>query len=224
MMLKTQPRSGKGTIKILIVDDHPVVREGLSARLEKQADLEVCGQTGDFNEALQMSVSAAPDIAIIDLSLKTGHGLELIKRIKARNPSVRILVWSMYPDSLYAERALHAGAMGYVNKENATDQIIEAIRRLQEGKIFLSEPMAQRLLSQAAADSAQISPLENLSDRELETFELLGQGMDTVQIADKMCLSPKTVETYRARIKDKLHLRKSTELMQRAVQWVMENK
>jgi DNA-binding NarL/FixJ family response regulator len=224
MMVKTQPRSGKGTIKILIVDDHPVVREGLSARLEKQADLEVCGQTGDFNEALQMSVTTAPDIAIIDLSLKTGHGLELIKRIKARNSSVRILVWSMYPDSLYAERALHAGAMGYVNKENATDQIIEAIRRLQEGKIFLSEPMAQRLLSQAAADSAQISPLENLSDRELETFELLGQGMDTVQIADKMGLSPKTVETYRARIKDKLHLRKSTELMQRAVQWVMENK
>jgi DNA-binding NarL/FixJ family response regulator len=224
MTLKTLPQTRKGAIKILIVDDHPVVREGLSARLEKQPDLQVCGQTGDFNEALQLIATADPDIAIIDLSLKTGHGLELIKRIKARKPSVRILVWSMYPDSLYAERALHAGAMGYVNKENATDQIIEAIRRLQEGKIFLSEPMAQRLLSHAAADAAKISPLESLSDRELETFELLGQGMDTIQIAAKMGLSPKTVETYRARIKEKLRLRKSTELMQRAVQWVMENK
>jgi DNA-binding NarL/FixJ family response regulator len=212
------------TIRILIVDDHPVVREGLSARLAKQPDLEVCGQTGDFVEALQMAATLEPDIAIVDLSLKTGHGLELIKRMRARHPSLRILVWSMYPDSLYAERVLHAGALGYVNKENATDQIIEAIRRLQEGKVFLSEPMAQQLLSQAATDPSKFSPLDNLSDRELETFELLGHGMDTLQIAAKMCLSPKTVETYRARIKEKLRLHKSAELMQRAVQWVMENK
>jgi DNA-binding NarL/FixJ family response regulator len=137
---------------------------------------------------------------------------------------MRILVWSMHPDSLYAERALHAGAVGYVNKENATDQIITAIRRIQEGKVYLSEPIAQRLLSHAAADSAPASPFDSLSDRELETFELLGQGMDTTQIAAKMCLSPKTVETYRARIKEKLHVRKGSELMQRAVQWVMENR
>ena len=223
MLVKTQNRSSK-QIKVLIVDDHPVVREGLSARLETQPDLEVCGQTGDVTEALEMVAALDPDIAIIDLSLKTGHGLDLIKRIKSHKPSVRMLVWSMYPDSLYAERALHAGAMGYVNKENATDQIIEAIRRLQEGKVFLSEPMSQRLLSQAAHSSAQTSPLDGLSDRELETFELLGQGLDTVQIAAKMCVSPKTIETYRARIKEKLQLRKSTELLQRAVQWVMENK
>jgi DNA-binding NarL/FixJ family response regulator len=223
-MVKVQPQPAKKTVRILIVDDHPVVREGLCARLAKQPDLEVCAETGDFTEALELIGTADPDIAIIDLSLKTGHGLELIKRFKARKPGVRILVWSMHPDSLYAERALHAGALGYVNKENATEQIIEAIHRLCEGKVYLSEPMAQRILTHAAADAAEVSPLENLSDRELETFELLGQGLDTAQIAQKMCLSPKTVETYRARIKEKLHVRKGSELMQRAVQWVMENR
>jgi DNA-binding NarL/FixJ family response regulator len=216
--------SGAQAVKILIVDDHPVVREGLAARLEKQPDLEVCGQTGDFAEALQLAADLDIDVAVIDLSLKSGHGLELIKRIKARKPSVRVLVWSMHPDSLYAERALHAGALGYVNKENATEQIVDAIRRIQEGKVYLSEPMAERILSHATTDAMVISPLESLSDRELETFELVGQGLDTAQIAVKMCLSPKTVETYRARIKEKLQLRKGSELMQRAVQWVMENR
>src|SRR5207244_1700398 len=141
MLSKIQTRAARQSVRVLIVDDHPVVREGLSARLEKQPDLEICGQTGDFSEALELAATLNPHIAIIDLSLKTGHGLELIKRIKAQKSSVRILVWSMHPESLYAERALRAGALGYVNKENATEQIIEAIRCLQEGKVFLSEPM-----------------------------------------------------------------------------------
>jgi DNA-binding NarL/FixJ family response regulator len=217
--------TGTSIVRILIIDDHPVVREGLAQRIARQPGFEVCGETGDFSEALQLVGTCKPDVAIVDLSLKSGHGLDLVKRIKARNPEVRMLVWSMHPESLYAERALRAGAMGYLTKEHGTQKIIEAINCLLEGDVYLSDPMAQHLLNTTAGDQAQTkSLLDRLSDRELETFELLGQGLNTAEIAAKMSLSPKTVETFRARIKDKLHLKKRTELLQRAMQWVMENR
>src|SRR5260370_32806144 len=171
-----------------------------------------------------MAVDSKPDVAIVDLSLKTGHGLELIKRLKAHNPDLKILVWSMHPESLYAERVLHAGALGYINKENATDQIIEAIRRVRDNKVYLSAVMSERLLSPAAGAPSERFSLSRLSDRELETFELLGQGLNSVQVAAKMRLSPKPVETYRSRIKEKLDLHKGTELVQRTVQWVLEKR
>jgi DNA-binding NarL/FixJ family response regulator len=215
------------TAKVLIVDDHPAVREGLAIRIGSQPDLKVCGEASDSAEALQLVARANPDVAVIDIALKRGNGIDLIKRLKAREAPVRMLVWSMYSDTLYAERALRAGALGYINKENATDQIITAIRTVLEGKVYLSEPMASRLLGRMVhGEVAKVgaSPVEALSDRELEVFQLIGEGLDTYQIAEKMRVSHKTVETYRARIKEKLDLGSSTELLRHAVQWLLEEK
>lgn len=215
-------KSRAGQSKILIVDDHQAVREGLALRLSQQPDLLVCGEAGEVSEAIHQVEETRPDLAIVDLTLKNGHGLELIKRLKSRHPAIKILVWSMHPESLYAERVFHAGALGYVNKEHATEEIITAIHRVLNGETYLSESAA-RYLPMALA-GATFSPMDKLSDRELETFELLGQGMNTQQIAGRLHLSPKTVETYRARIKEKLDLDNGTELLQRAMQWVMEKK
>src|SRR5438093_7347506 len=168
-------RAKKNALRVMIVDDHPIVREGLSQRLENQVDMTVCAETGDFAQALTLAKKRRPDVAIVDLSLKTGHGLELIKRLKMRHPEVRILVCSTHPEALYAERVLQAGALGYVNKEDATDKIIEAIRRVRDDKVYLSAIMAERLRSQTASGPADGSPLSALSDRELETFEQLGK-------------------------------------------------
>jgi DNA-binding NarL/FixJ family response regulator len=209
--------------QILIVDDHPVAREGLRARVEKQPDLRVCAETADINEAFRLVAATNPDLAIIDLTLKTGHGLELVKRIKSRYPKTRMLVWSMHPENLYAERALQAGAMGYISKEDATENIIAAIHCILDGQVYLSATMSQRLLKKAVAGRVDEAPIEGLSDRELQTFELVGQGLSTDQIAAKMHLSPKTILTYRSRIKEKLKVEKASELVQRAIQWHMES-
>ncbi len=225
-MSKADTNTSKRVARVLIVDDHPAVREGLALRISRQADLEVCGEAADVADAVRLVSSTHPDVAVIDISLKTGDGIDLIKRIKARDASVRMLVWSMHSEALYAERALRAGAMGYINKEHATDRIIEAIRRVLDGRVYLSEHIADRLLHRAvgrASQSVEGEPVESLSDRELEVFQLIGQGLDTHQIAERMRLSPKTVETYRSRIKEKLNLLRGAELMQRAVQWSMEN-
>jgi len=211
--------------KVLIVDDHPAVREGLAMRIDRQPDMKVCGEAADVPEALHFVAETQPDVAIIDIALKNGNGIDLIKRIKTHNESLRMLVCSMYGETLYADRALRAGAMGYITKEHATDKIIEAIRRVLEGKIYLSDEMAEKLLHRAVGQGATRlarSPLEKLSDRELEVFQLIGQGVDTHQIAERMRVSAKTVETYRARIKEKLRIGNRIELVQRAVQWVME--
>lgn len=209
--------------KILIVDDHPAVREGLALRIAGQPDLEVCGQAADVPEALRALPATRPDIAVVDISLKNGNGLDLIKRLKTHPHPVRILVWSMHGENLYAERALRAGAEGYITKEEATDQIIEAIRQVRDGKIYLSERMKEQFLKRAVANAANPvrSPVEDLSDRELEVFQMIGQGSDTQAIAKKMFLSPKTVETYISRVKKKLDLATSRELLQRAAQWEM---
>jgi DNA-binding NarL/FixJ family response regulator len=211
--------------KILIVDDHPVVREGLSLRINHQSDLKVCGEAAGVHEALRLVAATSPDVALIDLSLKDGDGLDLIKRIRARDDHVRLLVCSMYSEALYAERALRAGAVGYINKEYATDKVIEAIRQVLAGKLYLSEETTERLLRRSVGSSDEApagSPVEILSDRELQIFRLLGEGLATIQVADRLHLSPKTVETYRARIKEKLGLDSGPELVQRAVRWVLE--
>ena len=225
-MSKNDAHEAKRATRVLIVDDHPVVREGLALRISRQPDLQVCGEAADIAEAMRAVEATNPDVAIVDIALRTGNGIDLIKRLKTRHESVRILVWSMYNESLYAERAMRAGAMGFINKEHATDQIITAIRRVLDGKVYLSESMADRLLNRAIGrngESAESSPVESLSDRELEVFQCIGQGLDTQQVAQRMHVSPKTVETYRARIKEKLNLSSGTELIRLAVQWVLEN-
>jgi DNA-binding NarL/FixJ family response regulator len=214
----------KKRARILIVDDHPAVREALALRIGRQPDLEVCGEAADIGEALRLVADTEPDVAVIDISLKSGSGIDLIKRIKDRNDHVRMLVWSMHSESLYAERALRAGAMGYLNKDQATEKIIEAIQQVLAGRIYLSgEQTAQMLNRVVGGHVADRGPVETLSDRELEAFELIGQGLTTEQIAEKMHVSPKTVETYRARIKEKLGIANGTELIHRAARWTMEN-
>ena len=220
-----QASSGKIVAKILIVDDHPIVREGLTARIARQPDLKVCGEAEDVLDALEKVKATQPDLVIVDLSLKSGQGLDLIKRIKAKAPDTKMLVSSMYDEALYAERSLRAGAMGYINKQELSEKIIDAIRRVLAGKMYLSPLMTERLLQRAVGGGAQLpGPLvETLSDRELEIFKLIGKGMTTRQIAGDLHLSVKTVETHRENIKSKLGLPNSAELSREAVQWVMEN-
>jgi DNA-binding NarL/FixJ family response regulator len=211
---------------VLIVDDHPAVREALGLRIGRQPDLEICGEAADMGEALRLLADTNPDVAVVDISLKTGNGLDLIKRIKDRNDHVRILVWSMHGEALYAERALRAGALGYVNKDQATDRIVEAIRRVLAGKVWLSEATAERLLHRAvgtAREEVTRSPVQALADRELEVFRLIGEGVRTSEIAERLHLSVKTVETYRGRIRRKLDLSDGTKLAHYATQWVLEN-
>jgi DNA-binding NarL/FixJ family response regulator len=212
--------------RVLLVDDHPAVREALALRIAPQPGLEVCGEAADTVEALRLVAEARPDVAVVEISLKTGNGIDLIKRIRDHNDHVRMLVWSMHSESLYAERALRAGALGYITKDQATDRIVEAIRRVLAGKVWLSEAAADRLLQRAvgtARDEVARSPLEALADRELEVFRLIGQGVKTAEIAEQLHLSVKTVETYRDRIRKKLDLSDGTKLARYATQWVLEH-
>ena len=216
----------KKRARILIVDDHPAVREALAMRIGRQSDLEVCGEAADLSEALRLVADTRPDVAVVDISLKTGCGIDLIKRIKDRNDTVRLLVWSTHSESLYAERALRAGALGYINKDQATDKIVEGIRRVLEGKVYLSDAMAEKMLRRTVGGERKEitrSPLDALANRELEVFRLIGQGVKTAEIAERMHLSVKTVETYRERIRKKLDLRDGTELVHYATQWTLEN-
>jgi DNA-binding NarL/FixJ family response regulator len=211
--------------KVLIVDDHPPVREALALRIGRQPDLELCGEAADVGEALRLLADARPDVAVVDITLKSGDGIDLIKRIRDRDDHVRVLVWSMHAESLYAERALRAGALGYVNKDQATGTIVEAIRRVRDGKVWLSEAMSGRLLKRAVGGGGGLtqSPLDALADRELEVFRLIGRGVKTAGIAERLHLSVKTVETYRDRIRQKLGLADGTRLAHYATQWVLEN-
>ncbi|HMB90480.1 MAG TPA: response regulator transcription factor [Rhodothermales bacterium] len=208
--------------KILIVDDHPLMRKGLGLTLDAEPDLTVCGQAADAEEALAMLDSVEPDLAIVDISLPTMGGLELIKHMQALYPDMRTLVVSRHDETLYAERAIRAGARGYVMKLEAGNLIVKAVRRVLSGGIYVSEEINERLLLGLVSGRPQLtqSPLEVLSDRELEVFELTGRGLGTREIAERLHLSVKTVESYRARIKDKLSLKSASELMQHAVQWV----
>jgi DNA-binding NarL/FixJ family response regulator len=220
-------KKSKKPARVLIVDDHPAVREALAFRISRQPDLEVCGQAAEMSEALSLLADARPDVAVIDISLKNSSGIDLIKRINDRNDYVRILVWSMHSESLYAERALRAGALGYINKDQATDKIVEAIRQVLSGKVWLSETMAERMLQRtvgAGRKEVARSPLQSLADRELEVFRLIGEGIKTADIAKQLHLSIKTVETYRDRIREKLDLSDGTKLAHFATRWLLDQR
>jgi len=218
--------SSKQRARVLIVDDHPAVREALSMRIGRQPDLEVCGEASDLSEALRLVADTQPDVAVVDISLKTGCGIDLIKRIKDRNDTVRMLVWSTHSESLYAERALRAGALGYINKDQATDKIVDVIRQVLEGKVYLSDAMVQAMLQRAvggAREELTHSALDALADRELAVFRLIGQGAKTAEIAKRLHLSVKTIETYRDRIRAKLDLTDGAALAHYATKWMLEN-
>jgi len=207
--------------RVLIVDDHPIFRRGLRELIADEPDLEVCCEAADSGEALRYIHTCPPDVPLIDLTLKGGHGLELIEEIKQQNDQVRMLVCSMHPETDFAERALRAGAMGYVNKEEAADKIVEAIHQVLRGEIYLSGSMAKRLLqSLVGGKPDEQDPVETLTNREMEVFQLIGQGYTTKQIARRLDLSPKTIETHREKIKTKLDLANSQQLSHRAFQWV----
>src|SRR6516164_8884369 len=176
-MTRKDLETASAKAKVLIVDDHPVVREGLAMHLSTQPDLEVCGEAEDLAGALALLASARPDVAIVDISLKNSSGIELIRRIKDRQDSVRILVWSMYPENLYAERALRAGAQGYLNKGQATHHVLDAVRSVLQGQVYVSGELANRLLQRVVGRQAEErSAIDSLSDRELEAFQLIGEG------------------------------------------------
>jgi DNA-binding NarL/FixJ family response regulator len=225
MKTMKRPLTESHRARILIVDDHPLVRSGLRLLIDCEPDLAVCGEAGDAAEALRLLETQKPDLLIVDLSLKDSSGLDLIKRIKGRNSTVKMLVSSMFEEGLYAERVLSAGALGYVHKQEGMDRVIEAIRCVLSGRVWLSAAMSDRMLRRmtAAPTPPTQSPVHTLSDRELEIFEMIGRGRSTKDIARQLHLSVKTVETHREKIKAKLGLKSAAELSRAAYLWVAEN-
>ncbi len=207
---------------VLIVDDHPLVRQGLASLINKSPDLRVIGQAPESKQALALMAENLPDVAVVDLSLAGGSGIDLIKEIGRRHPSVTVLVLTMHDELFYAERALRAGARGYVMKGEETDEVLEAIRQVRKGEVYVSEHLRSTLIQRAAdpGPNAPSSAVESLSDRELEVFELVGRGEPTREIARMLTVSVKTVETHRHRIKEKLGLSTGTQMVRYAIRWV----
>ena len=226
MSAKEQKKVEEDKSKILVVDDHPMVREGIARLVDNEQDLMICGQADDAPEALKAISETKPDIVVVDVSLKSSSGIDLMKSIKAQYPKLPVLVLSMHNEALYAERALRAGAMGYIMKQEASENLLIAIRHVLGGQIYISDKVSKRLIRQLARGRADIgtSSVDNLSDRELEVFHMIGLGCGTSQIAEKLYLSIKTIETYRTHIKKKLNLTDSRELLQYAIQWVSSQK
>lgn len=210
--------------RIMIVDDHPLMRDGLSLRITSQDDLDVCGEASTEDEAYELVKQTCPDLVLVDISLKCGNGIELVKRIKSLGTSTRMLVVSTYPESLYAERAMRAGAMGYLNKQETNDKLIEAIRIVLSGERFASAEMTQRFLAMALGKRSETQDsLELLSDRELEVYRLIGAGFTTGSIAEQLFLSTHTIDTHRENIKRKLGCKTGAELSRQAMQSMLES-
>jgi DNA-binding NarL/FixJ family response regulator len=223
MSTETSPGLARKRIKVVLVDDHPLVRRGLADLLAREPDIEVCGEASGVSEALREVERTNPDLVVIDMTLKDGHGIDLIEKIKAKDERVRMLVSSMHDEMLFAERVLRAGAMGYVTKQEPPETLLAAIRQVLRGEVYLSSRMTSRLLHQVVGGSLpQENPIQTLSNRELQVFEMIGQGMTTLQIARRLELSPKTIETHREKIKQKLNLKNGSELNRRAVQWMLD--
>ena len=216
-----QTQADKGKTKVIIVDDHPIIRQGLAELINHEQDLVVCGYAEDAHEALGKIKESEPDMVIVDISLKETSGMDLTKDIKAQYPNLPVLVLSMHDESLYAERMLRAGAKGYVMKAEATENVVTAIRKILSGQIYVSDKMAAKMVRKLVGGSPDVgaSAIERLSDRELEVFRMIGQGFGTRQIAERLHLSIKTIETYREHIKEKLNLADASELLQYAIQW-----
>ena len=207
--------------QIFLVDDHPMMREGLSQLISQEKDLAVCGEAEDVAAALQQIEKLKPDLVLADVSLRTSNGLDLIKDLKLRAPSVAVLVISMHDESLYAERVLRAGARGYIMKQEGGSRLMQAIRQVLEGGTYVSEKISARILDWfSGRPSHDASPVGKLSDRELQVFQLLGEGLSTKQVAAQLHVSPKTVEVHRVNIKQKLGLGTAPELIRAAVRWV----
>jgi len=206
--------------KIFLLDDHPLVREWLTNLINQQPDFVVCGEAGSGPETRECIMKLQPDVAIVDISLAEGSGIEVIRDIRLLSPRTVIIVLSMHDESLYAERALRAGARGYVMKRETTKKIITAIRQVLEGKLYISEKFASAITERLMLGKKNAeSSLEHLSDRELEVFRMLGEGMETRQIGESLHISMKTVQVYCARIKEKLGLGNATELLREAIRW-----
>jgi DNA-binding NarL/FixJ family response regulator len=219
-----QSHTGKRTV--FVVDDHPLLRQGLALLINQQRDLEVCGEAEEAQAALQAISQKRPDIMIVDISLNGPDGLDLLKNIRASYPDLPILILSMHDEAIYAERALRARANGYIMKQEATEKVLIAVRRILGGDVYLSDHMANKMLQQyiGGSPAALHSRISTLSDRELEVFCLIGEGRGTREIAEELHLSVKTVETYQAHIKEKLRLHSGRELIQHAIQWKIGEK
>ena len=212
-------------IRVLVVDDHALVRNGLTALVLGQADMDISGEADSPAQALSILEHSPAHVAIVDLSLKEGNGIQLIKDLKHRHPEIRIVVSSMHEETTYAERALQAGAMAYIHKGEESHRILDAIRSVMSGKIFVSEQISNRLLTKAARGphAVERTSVELLTDRELQVFELIGQGLATSKIAEQLHLSPKTVDTHRQKIREKLNLENAAALSHFATQWAMKD-
>lgn len=211
-----------GKRKILIVDDHPIFRHGLAQLINQEHDLVVCGEAESYHAAWKAVDDLSPDIVIIDITLKNMSGIDLIKELHKNHKSLPMLVVSMHEESLYAERALRAGARGYIMKQEASESVIEAIRQVLEGRLYASKNVTDNLLTRfVEGNQTSIeSPVQALTDRELEVFRFIGEGLGISDIAERLCLSVKTIGTYRERIKEKLNLKNATELLRYAMKWV----
>ena len=209
--------------RVLLVDDHPIVRQGLARLIEREADLSVCGEADGAHSAFHALETLRPDIVLLDISLNGPDGLEVLKEIRMKSGSLPVLILSMHDESIYAERAMRAGANGYIMKQEATEKVLVAIRRILQGDVYLSDRLTTTMLQQYVRGGAatKSSPLLNLTDRELEVFRLIGEGHGTRQIADELHLSVKTIESYQAHIKEKLALRNARELVQHAIEWTV---
>jgi DNA-binding NarL/FixJ family response regulator len=218
---KTDPRDRTSVKKIVIVDDHPILRKGLSMLINQEADLAVAGEAGDARRAMEVIENIKPDMVIVDISLPGVDGVELIKNIKLKYGDLPALVVSMHDEALFAERALRSGARGYIMKQEAVEKVLVAIRRILAGEIFVSSAIATKMLEKLVEGESKnaASPLDLLSDRELSVFQLIGRGMGTRQIAEELHLSVKTIESYRSHIKEKLRLTSGMDLLTYAIQW-----
>ena len=222
----TAATAKKDATRVLIVDDHPLLRKGVGQLIDQERDLMVVGEAEDAHKAITAIETTRPDVALVDISLAGASGIELLKNIKARFPKLLMLVLSMHDESVYAHRALRAGASGYIMKQEGAEKVLTALRKVLQGEVYLSERLGNRMLHTLVNGRASLasSPVEELSDRELEVFNLIGQGHGTRPIAEKLHLSIKTIESHRAHIKEKLNLRNATELVHHAIQWVQSEK
>jgi DNA-binding NarL/FixJ family response regulator len=212
--------------KVLVVDDHPIVRQGLTLLINREPDLIVCGEAEDAHTAMLSLTVTRPDILVVDISLNGPDGLDLLKNIRTRHPDLPVLILSMHDESIYAERALRAGAQGYIMKQEATEKVLVALRRILSHEIYVSERIANRMLHRyiGSPNATRPSSITDLTDRELEVFRLIGEGHSTRQIAEDLHISVKTVESYQSHIKEKLSLRSARELVQHAIQWSVSQK
>lgn len=208
-------------LKVLLVDDHPITRQGMKALVNQQPNLEVCGEADNAPYAIELVGKLQPDLAIVDIALKTTNGIELTKNIKVQAPNLPVLIVSMHDEGLYAERALRAGAMGYLMKQEAGEKIVAAIQRLLAGEIYLSDKIKEKMLHRFVnkKGDGMVFSIDTLSDREMEVFQLIGNGYSTRQIAQKLNLSSKTIDSYREHLKLKLNLESGAELVRHAIQW-----